>query len=82
MRVKHFNDTYHNEAIVGKIGITGKNGQTDSCSDSPAHTCTKEPDKTNQKGPAVNIRPSPLFLFSDEVNFDLVTEYPNPKELF
>ena len=24
MRVKRFNDTYHNEAIVGKIGLTGK----------------------------------------------------------
>lgn len=24
MRVKRFNDTYHNEAIVGKVGITGK----------------------------------------------------------
>ncbi|MCM1197251.1 MAG: carboxypeptidase-like regulatory domain-containing protein, partial [Clostridium sp.] len=24
VRVKRFNDTYHNEAIVGKVGITGK----------------------------------------------------------
>lgn len=41
-----------------------------------------QPDKTNQKGPAVSIRPSPFFLFSDEVNLDLVTEYPNLRELF
>lgn len=27
-RVKRFNDTYHNEAIVGKVGIVDKNGQT------------------------------------------------------
>lgn len=23
-RVRRFNDTYHNEALIGKIGITGK----------------------------------------------------------